>query len=376
VRSPLIRRWVAAIGLTLIALVATAPSAVAKGGSLPATQHKAPRKVTNATFGAAPANKKGPDGQQHFVFDTTPGGFTTSYVAVINFTHKVERLQVYTVDAVPATNGVISFPARSAKRTGAGAWMSVGTPHGQGYVDVKPRSTVVLPVHVRLPYNASPGDHVGAVVVSLIGKVKSQFGSNGSQNVNFEQRLAVQAQFRVSGPLYPNLSIVGLSASYHGPIDPFAKGDVRIHFAVHNGGNVVLGGPQTVTVRGLLGQTETVLPIAVPGLLPGATYPVTVTVPKVYPELFMSAKVSIDVQGLQGQVDTGLHPVEAKKDFLAVPWVILAGLLVLLLMIWRAVRRRRKRARDKKPAEHKDDNTSTSPPSGPQRGEPVEQGAP
>jgi hypothetical protein len=220
--------------------------------------------------------------------------------------------------------------------------MAIGTPGGKGQVRVKPRSTEILPIHVKVPMNAPPGDHVGAVVVALTGLVSGRFGNHGVQQLKFAQRLAIKALIRVSGPTHPNLQIQNLHASYSGPIDPFAKGKVKVTYRVHNAGNVVLGGPQKVAVHGLFGESVAGRSVAdIPPLPPGATYPVTVTVPAVYPEVLMSAKVTVTEEGLTGDLDPGLHPVSSSVHFLAIPWILLIVLLLLILGLgWRYWRRR------------------------------------
>jgi hypothetical protein len=307
-------------------------------------------KVTNATFGAAPSSVHGVDGRSQFTFDTTPGGLGSDHIAVINYTRKPEVLSLYPVDAVSATNGTISFPAQTAKRQQAGAWLAIGTPKASGQITVKPRSTDILPIQLKVPMNAPPGDHIGGILVSLNGLVNGKFGKGSVQKLKFAQRLAIKVLIHVSGPTHPNLSIQHLKSSYSGPIDPFAKGKVKITYQVHNGGNIVLGGPQTVTVHGLFGEKVVAKSVAdVPPLLPDATYPVTVTVPAVYPEALMSVQVSIDETGLQGDLTPGLHSVTSSVHSLAIPWILLIVLLLLILGLARGYRRRRRKSRPAQP---------------------------
>jgi Bacterial protein of unknown function (DUF916) len=336
----------AGTALVLLAgLLAVGAPASARAGT-PDRVGTAKGSVTNATFGAAPAGPKKADGLPYFTFDSSPGGQTTDHVAVTNYSTRRLTLSVYTVDAIAANNGAIAFQTHGAPRLEAGAWLAVGTPHGSGKVTLKPRSSVVLPVHVVIPRNAPPGDHVGAVIVSLAGRVSGSFGQGGQTNSKLEQRIAVRAVFRISGPLRPDLTIGQLKAKYSGLIDPFAKGHATVTYVVHNGGNVVLGGPQTVTINGLLGEKVAGPAIAeVPPLLPGASYPVSVRVPGVYPEGLMTAKVDIDPAGLQGEIDPGLHPVTSSVHFLAIPWIPLVVVLLLILGLAGAYARRRRRKR-------------------------------
>jgi hypothetical protein len=333
-------RTLARIAAPLAILAVLGGAAHADSGS-----GKGKGKPVNATFGAGPSTATGRiDGRGSFDFTTTPGSQTLDHLAILNISRVPERLVVYSVDAVPATDGTISFPNQDAKRLQAGAWVSIGTPDGSSFVNVKPRSTIVLPLRIVVPPNASPGDHIGAVVVALNGKLTGAFGSGGSQNVTFQQRLAIKTVFRVSGPLHPKLVIDSLSASYRGRLDPFAAGDVLVRYRVRNEGNVVLAGPQTVAVTGLFGQHAQARGVAaLPPLLPGASYPVTVRVHGVWPEIWESAKVTVGEIGLAGQVTPGLHSVSTSANFWAVPWVILLVVLALLLMIFAYVRKRRRR---------------------------------
>jgi Bacterial protein of unknown function (DUF916) len=336
-----VRRAAVVVIAMLGTLQAMSPSALALPGDQPKPPQNAP--AANATFGAGPAGPKKADSRPYLTFVSSPSGTAVDHVAVTNYSHRPLRLNVYTVDAVPATNGAIAFKTKDASRDQAGAWMAVGTPGGTGVITVKPRSTDILPVRVRIPANASPGDHVGGVIVSLNGRVKGTFGRSGKEGARFEQRIAVRSVFRISGPLHPLLTIEALKASYSGPLNPFAKGHATVSYVVHNGGNVVLGGPQTVTVSGPFGHTTATDVPDVPALLPGGSFPVKVKVSGVYPQGVMKAKVTINTEPLQGEVDPGVKPVSSSVHFLAIPWFWLVVLLLLILGLAGYLIRRRHR---------------------------------
>jgi hypothetical protein len=304
------------------------------------------RNLTNqekagATFGAGPSNKKKPDGRSYFNYDASPGGRISDHLAVLNLTYHPEELRVYTVDVVPGSNGSFLYQPRAAKRKSAGAWVAVGTPRASGLLRARPRSTTVLPVHLRVPANASPGDHVGAVIVSLTSLVKGKSG----QRVDLEQRVATRVLVRVSGPLHPRLAIENLHASYSGKLSPFASGSATVSYTVHNTGNAILGATQQVSVHGLFGSTAHAksLPIIQP-LLPGGSIHLTAQVPGVYPEFLETAKVSVTPQSLAGDVNPGVQTVTASVHFWAIPWILLAIILLLIgLAVWAYVRRRRRK---------------------------------
>jgi hypothetical protein len=135
------------------------------------------------------------------------------------------------------------------------------------------------------------------------------------------------------------------------------KGTTTFRYVVHNTGNTLLGGAQAVSVHGWFGSTTHAPPIpGIPLLLPGASYPVAVTVPGVYPELRMSAKVQIIPAGLQGDVNPGVQVVSASEGFWAVPWTVLAVIVAVIAVaagwVWRkrtAPRRALRQRRETKP---------------------------
>jgi hypothetical protein len=193
-----------------------------------------------------------------------------------------------------------------------------------------------------VPGNASPGDHAGAVIVSLTSLVKGKSG----QRVKFEQRIATRVIIRVSGPLRPRLSIENLHASYSGHLNPFAAGAVTVSYTVENTGNVLLGAAQQVSAHGWFGSTARApaLPV-VPLLLPGGSYPVTVHVHGVFPEIGLSATVGLTPEGLRGDVNPGLHLITASVQLWAVPWILVAVFVVLVVAIVALFWRRRRRSR-------------------------------
>jgi hypothetical protein len=297
----------------------------------------------SATFGSGPANKHKPDGRTYFNYDTSAGGQASDHLAVLNLTCHPEILRVYTVDVVPGSNGSFLYQPRSAKRIGAGAWVAVGTPHASGVVRVGKRSTTVLPVHLHVPANASPGDHVGAIIVSLTSLVKGKGPT--SQRVHFEQRVANRVIVRVAGKVNPQLSIENLHAKYEGTLNPTSSGKAKVTYTVRNTGNAILGATQQVSVHGLFGSTAHAKPLPViQPLLPGGAITVTATVPGVYPELLETAHVTINPESLAGDANPGLHPVSSSVHFLAIPWIIVLVLVLLILYFaWRYWRRRRRR---------------------------------
>jgi hypothetical protein len=327
-----------------LALVGVAPVAASQAAavSYSASSAAPSSPAAKATFGAGPANTKRLDGRPYFTYDTTPGGSIEDHIAVINFANHPQTLSVYAVDATSAPTGAFAYPPRSAPRRQVGAWLFIPTPHGSGELTLAPHSTVIVPFYLRVPSNASPGDHAGAVIVSLTSLVKGKSG----QRVKFEQRIATRVIIRVSGPLRPRLSIENLHASYSGSLNPFATGVVTVTYTVDNTGNLLLGAAQQVSAHGWFGSTARApaLPV-VPLLLPGGSYPVTVRVHGVFPEIGLSATVRLTPEGLRGDVNPGLHLITASVHLWAVPWILVAIVIVLVFAVVALIWRRRRRSR-------------------------------
>ena len=331
---------VVAATLALVGTLGTGASAAVPAG-LPQGLVTAAVAKHNITFGAAPANTTKPDGRTFFNFDASAGGRIDDHLAVLNLTRHAETLRVYTVDADPGANGGYVYPPRTAQRVGAGAWVAVGTPHAAGVIRAAARSTTILPIRLQVPANASPGDHAAAVIVSLTALVKGKSG----QRLHLEQRVATRVLVRVAGVLRPQLAIDNLQASYSGSLNPIASGRATVTYTVRNTGNAILSGTQAVTIEGLFRSTThaTGLP-PIPTLLPGGSYTSKVNVPGVFPEIRMTAKVAVTPKALGSDVDTGLSPVTASTHFWAVPWILIAIILLLALGVWLRRRWRRRRA--------------------------------
>jgi hypothetical protein len=185
-------------------------------------------------------------------------------------------------------------------------------------------SFVVVPMMITVPSNAQPGDHAGAVIASLASTIKSKTG----QRFHLYQRVGSRIFLRIAGPLHPKLSIEHLTASYAGGV---GTGKATVTFTVVNTGNVMLTGTQTVTVKGLIGSTSLTL-ARLPLLLPGGSDAERATLPNVLPAFWETATVTVAPDAAPGQVDVGLAPAQASVDFWAIPWLLVAIVVLLLLV--------------------------------------------
>lgn len=357
-RSTPLLLWVTMLaGVILCSFIPPVSAAPTSPSPTPSSAAR-PRSQKAATFGIGPADSKELDGRPFLTYLASPGARLTDHVALVNLATKKVTLNVYAVDAEIGTDGSFGYVAKAAPRRDASTWITPITPTHRPTITVAPRSTVILPIVIVIPANASPGDHAAGVITSLTSKVVTDQG----ERIDFEQRVALRAFVRVSGPLHPRLAIEHLRARYRGTANPIGGGTVTVSYTVHNTGNVRLGAQQQVMISGLFGTTRPAQALAdVPLLLPDSAMNMSVTVRGVLAQVSMRARVVLAPLSVPGDVNPGVPTrITATSTFWAIPWALIAlvaALLVCVLGLW-AWRRQRRRP----PA---------APPSGRHREKPV-----
>jgi hypothetical protein len=309
----------------------TAPAATAPPGG-------------RVTFGVEPASANGPDGRSSFSFGATPGAVVEDDVAVVNYSTVSLSLQLYATDAINISGGGLGLPPPTSPPTGAGTWISL--PPASSTVEVGSESAgqpgfTVVPVLVRVPTNASPGDHVGAVVASLQSAGKGKSG----QRIVLNQRVATRMYIQVAGPLRPQLILTDLDTTYDGVLNPFGAGQVKIEYLVKNTGNVNLAVDQSVTSSPLIGSARPITTPKIPLLLAGDSVRESIVVPRVWPQFLVHESVTAQARELGQTVATAPIVVTAGSETWAIPWPLIVIVLVVLGLLFISIRRRRRRHR-------------------------------
>jgi len=326
------------IALIFLAVVATllgGEVASAFGATSPTTTPQAGAK--DVTFGIQPATGTKPDGRGYFDFGATPASQLVDHVAVQNFSYKPLTLAVSATDAANTAEGNFALKGQTAPSRDVGTWITIDP--AQQTVTVPPRSYVIVPFLLKVPKGANPGDHAGGILATLESRVTSPSG----QNLKLLQNVGTRVFVRVSGPLHPGFTVQNLQASYAGTANPAGKGTVTFTFVVHNTGNVALGGKQTIWVSGLFSSTYVHALPQIQLLLPGSTIKEAVKIGGVFPQVRMTAHVSISPLVIPGSVEPPSGPYTGSVSFWAIPWTLFAIIAATIggAVLWFLRRRRR-----------------------------------
>jgi hypothetical protein len=331
-------RAVLAAVVAVLALVSSAPISVAQPAQSPEAQ---------ITFGIRPASKDAPDNRARFTYGATPGAVVKDYVAVSNVSLQPLNLRVYAADAFNTPEGGLDLLPGGQKSTDLGAW----TRPDVTTVTVGARSIVIVPFTVTVPANATPGDHTGGIVASL---VTEQVDDKGSK-VRVDQRVGARVYLRVAGALRPRLAVEGMAGDYRTNWNPLDHGSATVTYTVRNTGNVRLQGKQKVTVSTPWGTTvDAKVKGGLPELLPGNAVQLTADVPSVLPAGWLTAQVDLAPAVGPGDQKLQVPDTSVTATFAAVPWTLLIVLLVVIgwVILWR-YRRRKKSTPEPKPVRTK-----------------------
>lgn len=311
----------------LVALCLAVLCAVA--GAAPSTAATTDR----VTWAVQPAVADGQQQRVSFRYELDPGATIEDSVTVTNFTAQPVAFRLYASDGVITKDGQFDLLAAATKPKDVGSWITLS----QTSITVPASSSASVPFTVKVPANATPGDHPGGVVAAL-----TRTGSDGNAQVSVENRVGARVHLRVAGELNPVLKASNVQVDYSGTWNPFQPGSAEITYTLENTGNVRLGSDQTTQVRGLFGipLTSKAAP-TVKELLPGSELTITEKVSGVWP-LFRLRGVIDGAPFAVGTdvVDKAMKVEPGQGSGWAMPWSQLLLILVVVgggysLVIWR-----------------------------------------
>ncbi len=268
-------------------------------------------------------------------YESDPGAVIQDAVTVFNFGNVQLTFHVYATDAFNNEQGQFDLLAGDKKPVDAGSWVTIS----QGLVTVPPGKQVTIPVTIKIPRDATPGDHAAGIVAS---NESSSTDASGAV-VKLDRRTGTRMYVRVGGPLNPELAVTDVHTTYHHDRNPFG-GSAHVTYRIENRGNLRLGGTVTVSISGLfgIGERKVKLP-ALTELLPGEHVALTTDLTDVSALMVDFTKVRVAPVGAAG---VGAVKAPTGTDVIFAPPItlLLVLLVVLLGLLVRRVYRRRRAA--------------------------------
>lgn len=267
------------------------------------------------------SNRLGTD-RAGYEYTLSPGETITDGIVVTNRGVEAVDLAVYAADGFTTEDGGFDLLPAGEASAKLGTWVTVAD---GASVSVAPGASITVPFTITVPANATPGDYGAGVVTSLA--VPGQ----DADGVSVDRRLGIRMSVRVDGELAPALAVDDVSVDWGGGLNPFS-GDVDVAFTLKNTGNTTIGSVAGVTVAGPFGMlaTDAADVAAAPELLPGETWTQKVTVPGFAALVLLTATATVIPSSTDAAGTTAsLAPVIASGTGWAVPWLVLALLLLV-----------------------------------------------
>ncbi|GAA1669538.1 hypothetical protein GCM10009807_12100 [Microbacterium lacus] len=285
---------------------------------------------------AQPADAAGrPDGRTSFRYQIDPGQRVDDYFLVSNTGTADQAFTVVATDAFNDGEGDYALLATGESPEQIGTWVTFENGANRIEFTLGPGQSRVLPFTMQVPADATPGDHVGGVLASVI---------TPGEEVNLDRRVASRLYARVAGDLQPRLAISGIDGSYNGDWWNLLSGTTTVHYTVSNPGNVALSANASGEVRTWFGiPVDSASGGSIAELLPGNSATYEIAVSGVAQLGYLNAEVVLHpfVDSPDAAAQLPVSPVSRDTPLVAVPWLLLIVFLLLGAVFgFRAWRRR------------------------------------
>lgn len=308
------------------------------------------------TWSVEASGPHGNDGRLSFAYAVNPGSEIDDYVAVDNLGKAAQTFSIYGTDAInEADTGAFSLLPAAQKPKDVGSWITTAT----SKITIPAGKTAIIPFRILVPSDATPGDHTGGVIASVVTAA-----SGKKSGVGIDQRVAARVYLRVSGQPIARVDATGVVAGFAPSWNPFGGGNATVDYDVRNTGNVRVDVAQSMQLSGPFGIAlagHTGAPVL--NLLPGQSTHVHEQLAGIAPLLLLFANIHLqpgaptDLVGQSQLRDQFGKPVKplAEPKFTAVTesaftgavsWTLLAivvAIAVIVFFIVRYVRTTRER---------------------------------
>ncbi|MEU1510663.1 DUF916 domain-containing protein [Streptomyces sp. NPDC005811] len=267
----------------------------------------------------------------YFYVSADPGQSVQDKVVVANKTAGPLTFRLYAADAYnTARDGGFAVKSLGERMRGVGAWAVLP----KDRVTVPAHQTVTVPFTVKVPENAEPGDHPGAIV-ALDERIDR---GDGSVALGVQRAVGARVYLTVGGPTLPALAVEDVRISHHQPLIPgLGDSTATISYTLHNTGNVTLQPKVALKAEGLFGRTLLTRDLKrLPSqLLPGQRVRLT--------ERWTGAP-QLDWADVRLTATATGTKESATASFVAVPWLVTGVLAAgIAIGVWFLIRRRRMR---------------------------------
>jgi hypothetical protein len=315
------------------AAVAAPASPAAAGARTQLAASAAGTPSGQVTWSVVPATSKGPDPSRlDFSYGVVKAGSSIQdHVEIANRSSQSAAFSIYATDASGTSpSGSLLLLGSSQKSTDIGAWASFAGDARQLSTIILSKQAIIVAFTLKVPAQATPGDHTGAMVAAVGVTRKNAAGENVVENY----RIAVPLELRIPGALASGLQVQSISTGFSDPINPFGTGSASVSYTVTNTGNVRQSAAPAVSVTGPFGQSAIVHPAKLPVILPGDSVRVSASVPGLFPAGPMTAHVAVAAGYPKGTIALAHTAPDAtgNASLFAFPWSLL-GLILLLIAI-------------------------------------------
>jgi hypothetical protein len=181
--------------------------------------------------------------ERHFQYAVNPGAVLDDSVEVLNLAEREHTFRLYAADLVQGKDGGLAPSFPEDRQREVGAWIHLDS----SSAGLGPKGKTKVPFRLNVPEDATPGDHLGAVVAAF--KPPQKPGA-----VVVESRVALMVRVRIPGV-----------AKLDGTVGPLrlrpGRGARRFTVEVRNTGNLLLTTVGRIEIRNG-SETVAVVPVS------------------------------------------------------------------------------------------------------------------
>jgi dihydroorotate dehydrogenase (fumarate) len=318
---------------TIVVLLASLVTA----GTLTLMGPSQARADDSEAIAGSPCDESGDsDGRSRFTYEATPGQQVTDCYLVANTGGTPQRVTVYATDAFNTEAGDFALLDSGVTPTDAGAWVALEDGSARMQFDLAAGESRPVRFTLTVPADAGPGDHAGGLLVSA---------QSPSDQILVDRRVGTRMYVRVPGELQSLLNIAGMAATYTPSLNPL-DGSATVTLTVTNEGNIALAPTLVLSAKSFFGSDLVERRLEnLDELLPGASRTVSYELGPIGQYVYVNAAASLYSRGDQTGAATEAPPapqVDREAGVWAMPWILIAAVLVLVLVLLFARWRRRR----------------------------------